>query len=196
LTSVSAHLDVVRGEVTTYEERVQSVRVNQTTGYGKVHATPELWLRDNLGQEHRYQGELFRSARVGNQVAVISDRKSGKIIAFADLTTQIVRNTPELNVQKTPGAIIFHTFGFSLLLAIPGLFAWFSLLDTIGLVDSAFSGWGFKVYTILLPTCVFSGVMIWSRRYDERTEQLKGQINRILRNDVANAPADKLQSKP
>ena len=192
MSSVGASLDVVWGEVTAYDERVQSVRVNQTTGYGQVHATPELWIRDNKGQEHRYQGELFRSARVGHQVAVISDRVSRKTIAFANLTTQIVHDAPELSAQKTPTAILFHTFGVSLLLAIPGLFAWFSLLDTVGLADSALSGWGFKAYIFLLPICVFSGVMIWSRRQDERTEQLKVQISRVLQSDTASVPADKL----
>ncbi len=39
-------LTAVRGIVTACDERLHSVRVDRSTGYGKVNKSPELWLRD------------------------------------------------------------------------------------------------------------------------------------------------------
>ncbi|GFE65097.1 hypothetical protein [Litoreibacter roseus] len=180
MTVVTASLDVVRGIVTACKKQMDSVRINQTTGYGKINGTCELWLRDSAGHEHRYQGELFEAAQPGHEVAVVSDRTSGKLLAFANLTTQKVHDAAELSVKTTPGATLISTFGFSLLLAFPGLFPWFMMLDAIGLADNAFSAAGLQNYVVLLLGCVFAGVTIWSKRYEERTARLKAEINRVL----------------
>ncbi|MDW3223419.1 MAG: hypothetical protein R8G34_11120 [Paracoccaceae bacterium] len=180
MTAATASLDVVRGIVTVYKKQMDSVRVNQTTGYGKINSTCELWLRDSAGHEHRFQGELFEAAQPGHEVAVVSDRTSGKLIAFANVTTQKIHDAAELTVKTTPGVTIISTFGFGLLLALPGLFPWFMMLDAIGLADSAFSATGLQTYAILLLGCIFAGVTIWSKRYEERTARLKAEIDRVL----------------
>lgn len=180
MTASTASLDVVRGVVTACKEQPHAVRVNKATGYGSINSMRELWLLDSAGHEHRYQGELFQAAQAGHEVAVVSDRTSGKLIAFANLTTQKIHDAAELTVKTTPGANLFSTFGFSLLLALPGLFPWFMMLDSIGFADSAFSATGLQIYIVLLLGCVFAGVTIWSQRYEERTARLKAEIDRVL----------------
>jgi hypothetical protein len=195
MTTATASLDVVRGIVTACKKEMDSVRVNQTTGYGKISSTCELWLRDSAGHDHRYQGELFEAAQPCHEVAVVSDRTSGKLIAFANLTTQKIHETAELTVKTTPGAILASTFGFSLLLALPGLFPWFMILDAIGLADHAFSATGLQIYVVLLLGCVFGGVTIWSKRYEERTARLKVEIDRVLGQKAPTAPAGNRQAE-
>lgn len=56
---MSDELAIVRGIVATAREQVQSVRVDRQTGYGRVSTMPDLWIRDENGKEHRYQGDLF-----------------------------------------------------------------------------------------------------------------------------------------
>lgn len=195
MTVATASLDVVRGVVTACKKQIDSVRVNQTTGYGRINSTCELWLRDSAGHEHRYQGELFEAAQPGHEVAVVSDRISGRLIAFANLTTQKVHDAADLTVKTTPGATLVSTFGFSLLLALPGLFPWFMMLDAIGLAANAFSATGLQIYVVLLLVCVFAGVTVWSKRYEERTARLKAEINRVLGQKAPTASAGNRQTE-
>ncbi len=157
--------------------------------------TCELWLRDSAGHEHRYQGELFEAAQTGHEVAVFRDRTSGKLIAFANLTTQKLFETSDLTVNTAPGATLVSTFGFSFLLALPGLFPWFVMLDSIDLADSAFSAAGLQIYVVLLLGCVFAGVNIWSKRYDDRTALLKAEIDRAFGQKVPAVPAGNRQTE-
>lgn len=195
MNDATASLDVVRGVVTACKEKMHSVRVSQATGYGRINSTCELWLRDSAGHEHRYLGELFEAAQVGHEVAVVSDRTSGKLIAFANLTTQKVHETAELTVKTTSGATLISTFGFCLLLALPGLFPWFMTLDAIGLADSAFSATGLQIYVVVLLGCVFAGVTVWSKRYEDRTARLKAEIDRALGQKAPTATAGNRQTE-
>jgi hypothetical protein len=195
MIAAEVSLHVVRGTVTVAKEQVHSVRVNQTTGYGKINSTPELWLRDSDGHEHRYEGQFFGATQIGHDVAVVSDRTSGKLIAFANLTTQKVHEVANLTIKTTPGATLVSTFGFSLLLALPGLFLWFMTLDAIGLADSAFSATGLQIYVVLLFVCAFAGVTIWSKRYEERIARLKAEIDRVLGQKAPTAPTANRQTE-
>ena len=110
MTEISGRLDLVRGTVTSRSETLESVRVDRATGYGKINKTPELWLRDASGIEHRYQGFLVEAAQPGHDVAVVVRKASGKTIAFVNLTTGVVHEDRELTVKTTVQARLFDTF--------------------------------------------------------------------------------------
>ncbi len=176
---------MVRGVVTTTKEQLHSVRVDRKTGYGRINATPELWLRDLDGKEHRYRGDMFSAAQPGHEVAVVTRAPSGKPVAFANFTTGVVHDGDELNVSTSLGATLVSTFGLSLLLALPGLFVWSALLESIGLGDHAFTGTGFQLYAVTLIACVYAGLTVWSKSYKERSSALRQQIDHLLTRETA-----------
>jgi hypothetical protein len=185
MTEATLQLTMVRGVVTTAREQMHSVRVDRKTGYGKVNTTPELWLRDADGKEHRYHGDMFAAAQPGHDVAVIIRKPSGKPVAFANFTTEVVHDGPELSVSTTFGSTLVSTFGLCVLLALPGLFVWGMLLETIGLGNSAFSAGGFQIFAIILVGCVYAGLRIWSKGYRERSGALRKEIDRLLTREAA-----------
>ena len=180
MTDATVQLKMVRGVVTAAREQMHSVRVDRKTGYGRVNMTPELWLRDTDGKEYRYQGDMFNAAQPGHDVAVITKNQSGKPVAFANFTTELVDDGPELSVSTTFGSTLISTFGLCVLLALPGLFVWGMFLETLGLGDKAFTAGGFQIYIIVLVGCVYAGLHFWSKSYRERTDALRKDIDRLL----------------
>ena len=142
--------------------------------------TPELWISDEEGKEHRFQGDMFEAARPGHYVAVISRQGSGKPLAFANFTTGVVHDADALTIRTSVGSTLVSTLGLSVLLALPGALLWGAALNTIGLGDRAFSTTGFQLYALLLVVGVFAGVRIWSKGYRERTAALREEIDRLL----------------
>lgn len=178
---------VLRGVVTTASQQMQYVRVDRRTGYGRINTTPELWLRDEHGKEHRFQGDMFETARPGHEVAVISRPGSGKPLAFANFSTGVVHDGNELTVSTSTGSTLISTLGFSVLLALPGALLWGTLLNTIGLGDHAFSGVGFQIYAVVLIASVYAGLRFWSKGYRERSSSLREEIDRLLASEIAPA---------
>lgn len=191
---MTAQLTIVRGMVAAAKEQMHSVRVDRKTGYGRINSTPELWLRDEDGIEHRYQGDMFDAAQPGHEVAVITRQVTGKPVAFANFTTGVVHDGDELTVSTSPGSTLISTFGLSLLLALPGALVWATLLGTIGLGDHAFSATGFQLYAVVLIACVYAGLRVWSKGYRERADALRAEIDRLLTS--ATAPTTNPNNQP
>jgi hypothetical protein len=180
MSSASGQLALVRGTVTASKDRMDSIRVDRKTGDGRVSTTPEMWLRDIDGTEHHYSGDMFDAAQPGHEVAVVIKRASGKPVAFANFTGNFVQDAREIRYSTTIGANLTGTFFLTLILAVPGLFAWGALAEPFGLMDAAFSATGFQVYIVVLAACVFAGVKVWSKGYRERTDALKAEIDSLL----------------
>ncbi|PUB13701.1 hypothetical protein [Yoonia sediminilitoris] len=185
MTGYGGNLTIVRGVVTAAKEQMHSVRVDRKTGYSRINATRELWLRCEDGKEHRYQGDMFDAAQPGHEVAVVISTLSGKPVAFANFTTGVVHDGEELNVSTSLGATLISTFGLSLLIALPGLFVWSALLEIIGLGDHAFTGTGFQLYLVTLIACVYAGLTVWSKSYRERSSALRQEIDHLLTRETA-----------
>ncbi|WP_299737215.1 hypothetical protein [uncultured Roseobacter sp.] len=180
MTSTGAQLTMVRGIVTTAKEQMQSVRVDRKTGYGRINTTPELWLRDGDDKQHRYQGDMFNAAQPGHDVAVVTKAPSGKPVAFANFTTGVVHDGSELSVSTSLGSNLISTLGLSVFFALPGLFVWGIVLETLGLGEKAFATGGFQVYIVLLVVCVYAGLTFWSKAYRERADALREDVDRLL----------------
>lgn len=187
---MSGQLSMVRGTVTAEREQMHSVRVDRKSGYGRINSTPELWLRDEDGIEHRYQGDMFDAAQPGHEVAVITKTPSGKPVAFANFTTGTVHDGSELNVSTSLGSTLISTFGLSVLLGLPGLLVWGILLEALGLGERAFTAGGFQIYLLVLVACVYAGLTFWSKAYRERSGALREEIDRLLTSeaDAASRP--------
>ena len=173
-------LNMVRGVVTTAKEHMQSVRVDRKSGFGTINTTPELWLVDASGKHHSYQGDMFRSAQPGHEVAVVTKRSSGKPIAFANFTSNFVHDAKELGYSTSLGAQLIGTLIVTLIVAVPGLFIWGALAQPFGLMEEASSTAGFQIYALILAGLVFAAVNFWSKGYRERTDALKVEIDRLL----------------
>jgi hypothetical protein len=180
MTNAAGQLTLVRGIVTVTKDRMESVCVDRKTGYGNIRTTPELWLRDEGGTEHRYSGDLFGAAQPGHDVAVVIKRTSGRPIAFANFSSNWVQDAKELRTSTSFGSILGGAIGAAVILALPGLFVWGALAEPFGLLDAAFTGTGFQIYGVVLLVCAFIGVNIWAKGYRERTDALKAEIDSLL----------------
>ncbi len=180
MISATGQLILVRGTVTATKDRMDSARLERKTGYGNIRTTPELWLRDEGGTEHRYSGDLFGAAQPGHDVAVVVKRTSGKPVAFANFTSNCVQDAKELRTSTSFGSILGGSIIAAVVLALPGLFVWGALAEVFGLLDAAFTGTGFQIYGIVLLVCAFIGVNIWAKGYRERTDALKVEIDSLL----------------
>lgn len=180
MTSAAGQLTLIRGTVTATKDRMESVRVDRKTGYGNIRTTPELWLRDDSGTEHRYSGDLFSAVQPGNDVAVVVKRTSGKPVAFANFTSNFVQDDKELRASTSFGSILGGSIIAAVVLALPGLFVWSALAELFGLLDAAFTGTGFQIYGIVLLVCAYIGVNVWAKGYRERTDALKAEIDNLL----------------
>lgn len=180
MTSAAGQLTLVRGIVTATTDRMESVRVDRKTGHGNIRTTPELWLRDKSGTEHRYFGDLFGAAQPGHDVAVVIKRTSGKPVAFANFSSNFVQDAKELRTSTSFGSILGGSIIATVVLALPGLFVWGALAEPLGLLDAAFTRTGFQIYGIVLLVCAVIGVKVWAKSYRERTDALKNEIDRLL----------------
>ena len=180
MTSAAGQLALIRGTVTATKDRMDSVRVDRKTGYGNIHTTPEIWLRDEGGTEHRYSGELFGAAQPGHDVAVVIKQASGKPVAFANFSSNFVQNAKELRTSTSFGSTLGGSIIAAVVLALPGLFVWSALAETFGFLDAAFTGVGYQIYMVVLMFCAFIGVNVWAKGYRERTEPLKAEIDSLL----------------
>lgn len=180
MTSAAGQLALVRGIVTATKDRIGSVHVDRKTSYGNIRTTPELWLRDKDGEEQRYSGDLFGVAQPGHDVAVVIKRDSGKPVAFANFTSNVVQDAKELRTSTSLGSILGGSIIAAIVLALPGLFVWGALAEPFGLLDAAFTGTGFQIYGIALLVCTFIGVNVWAKGYRERTDALKAEIDSLL----------------
>lgn len=166
---------------------MHSVRVDRHTGYGRTNTTPELWLRDEHGKEHRFQGDIFDAGQPGHHVAVISRPGSGKPLAFANFSTGVVHDGDELTISTSLSSTLASTLGLSVLLALPGALVWGALLNAIGLGDHAFSATGFQIYALILIGCVYAGITVWSKSYRERADALRDEIDQLLTSEATSA---------
>jgi low affinity Fe/Cu permease len=123
---------------------------------------------------------MFESAQPGHDVVVIANCASGKPMAFANFTTEIVHDAKELTYSTTLAANLSGTLIAALVLALPGLFIWGLIMETIDLGDRAFTAGGLQVFLVLLVVCVYAGVTIYAKSYRERTDALKAKIDRLL----------------
>ena len=180
MTSETGQLTLIRGTVTATKDRMESVHVDRKTAYGNIRTTPELWLRDAGGTEHRYFGDLFDAAQPGQDVAVVIKRTSGKPVTFANFTSKVVQDAKELRTSTSFGSILGGAIGAAVVLALPGLFVWGALAKPFGLLDAAFTGTGFQIYALVLVVCAFIGVNVWAKGYRERTDALKAEIDSLL----------------
>ncbi|WP_189369153.1 hypothetical protein [Tateyamaria omphalii] len=180
MTSATGQLVLVRGTVTATKDRMESVRVDRKTGYGNIRTTPELWLRDEGGTEHRYSGDLFGAAQPGHDVAVVIKRTSGRPVAFANFTSNWVQDAKELKTSTSISSILGGAVVAAIVLALPGLFVWGALAEPFGLQDAAFTGTGFQIYAVVLLVSAFIGMNAWAKGYRERTDALKAEIDSLL----------------
>lgn len=180
MTSAAEQLTMVRGIVTATKDRMESVHVDRKTGYGNINMTPEIWLRDEGGAEHRYSGDMFDAAQLGHDVAVVIKRTSGKPLAFANFTGNFVQDAKELRTSTSFGSILGGAIVVAVVLALPGLFVWVALAESFGLLDAAFTGTGFQIYPVILAVSALVGMKVWAKRYRKRTDTLKAEIDSLL----------------
>ena len=180
MTAAGASFSVVRGVVSACKDQMHSVRVDRQTGHGRINKTLELWLRDKNGKEYRYQGVMFEVAQPRYDVAVIAKRASGKPIAFANFTTGVVQDSDEMTLSTSISSTLVSTFGFSALLALPGLIPWVLITETIGLGGKAVTAGGIQIYIFVLAASVYAGLQVWSKNYRKRTATMRADIDRMV----------------
>ncbi|NJM82907.1 MAG: hypothetical protein HC844_10780 [Tabrizicola sp.] len=184
-------ITVMTGAVVSRGETVTgSGSVYNGQGGISVSSIPDIWLRDDDGQEHHVQDHLMGHCREGHRVAVFWERHGKRrLIAMANLSTDQWYGRASLMEDSTPGTILFVGFLLAIALAIPVLvfWAWFVgavtgiNLSQAGIPDWYWSGWMILVGSsaLLLSWKIQSG-------NDERRRALRVEIGTVI---------DKLKAK-
>ncbi len=123
-------LRVVRGVVTGTGKSVKSVYVPSKGRGGSVTVWPELWVKEDSGQEGLYSGSIMGNARPGHEVAVMLAPKGREPVALVNLSTDQVFLPGALDEDQPSGwlpAIVLA----GLIGAIPLLIIYLMVGDTL-----------------------------------------------------------------
>ena len=130
LSSQTTKLRVVRGVVTGTGNSVKSVYVPSKGHGGRVTIWPELWVKEDSGQEGLYSGSIMGNARPGHEVAVMIAPKGREPVALANLSTDQVFLQGALD-QDQPSGWLSAIVLAGLIGAIPLLIIYLMVGDAI-----------------------------------------------------------------
>jgi hypothetical protein len=116
-------------------------REDRVTGGGSVYdghgsitidSIPIIWIRDDLGKEHRVESDLVSNCREGHRVAIFWEGfGKQRLIAIANLSTDQSYGRSHLTDDSTPGSILTGGFFLAIALAIPVLSLWLGIVQTV-----------------------------------------------------------------
>ncbi|MEL6465297.1 MAG: hypothetical protein AAFQ58_10040 [Pseudomonadota bacterium] len=122
---MSPELNILRGHVVAIGSRMTGGRIARGAQQAELHATPEIWLKDEDDKEHHLRGWEFDSARNGHALIVVLMKGSGELVQIRNLSAKTVTDGPALNKTKIGGQTSFGSFvSLALLLFIPAFFGW------------------------------------------------------------------------
>lgn len=184
-------ITVMTGTVVSRGETVTgSGSVYNGQGGISVSSIPDIWLRDDDGQEHHMQDHLMGNCREGHRVAVFWERQGKRrLIAMANLSTDQWYGRANLMDDSTPGTILFVGFLLAIALAIPGLILWVWLVINVAGVNLSRDGtpdWYWSGWMILVGSSAL--LLSWKIQTgnDERRRALRAEIGTVM---------DKLKAK-
>lgn len=154
--------------------------LNHIIGITKWHRIAEV----EIGPRFDHCQMHIRIPWVGDDVLHFGHRKIALGVfnfgGFANFTTGVVQDGDEMTVSTFMSSTLVSTFGFSVLLALPGLIPWLLITETIGLGDKAFTAGGLQIYILVLAASVYAGLQVWSKHYRKRTATMRAEIDRML----------------
>ena len=173
---------VIRGNVVDIVDRVERQVDRRTHRVGRTRQWREMTLKDTVGQQHTFVGEVLEQARHGDDVAVVLAPVGREPVALANLTAQCLHlhgsadpDIPE-GKGKLATATVIAFFG-----ALPGLLVYYMFLVMLfpNMSDSM-SAAALKFYPfVLLPTAWLLSVKLNAWAY-ERAKRTCAEVEQAL----------------
>lgn len=150
--------DIIQGTVTARDRQPTGGYIARGETQAVLSTEPEIWLKDDPGQEHHFRGHQFDNAREGHALIVIIKRKDGKVLRVRNLSAKTSFDSSDLAPLRIgPSGFVWSTIGIAGLLLVPAFIAWLVVairiretlfgIDRTGELDI---GWHFRAFLILL----------------------------------------------
>lgn len=121
---------ITAGTVKATDTRATGGTIERGATRANIHVTPVVWLEDEAGVEHTFEGASLGDIRVGHKLVVIRKRSSGKIIRVYNQATRTTTNSNDLVPLKSgPKNLISGTLVLTIIGMLPASIAYTAIVS-------------------------------------------------------------------
>lgn len=171
------------GTVAATDSRVAGGTIQRGETQADLQVQPVIWLQDETGTEHAFEGRSVSAARTGHKMVVVCKRSDGKILRVYNLSTHTKADCNELvPLDDGPQNLLSGAFLLSVIGIIP-----FTLIYTtvatflhetfIGRRGNAFDLWPHFPYIAIL---LFLGCFWMTHRWIANSEAKANALSVLI----------------
>jgi len=107
LTATDLGMDITEGTVVRAGTHFSGGTIYRDQTSASIHSTPEVWLRDETGQEHHFRAGALDGTREGHALIVVCDVATGTLLR---ITNRDLHWSIDLNglVPETGAWVVFR----------------------------------------------------------------------------------------
>lgn len=181
-------LKITVGTVAATDSRVAGGTIQRGETHANLQVQSVVWLQDENGVEHTFEGRSFSEARTGQKMVVVCKRSDGKILRVYNLATRTSGDSNDLvPLDDGPKNLLSGAFLLSVIGIIP-----FTLIYTavasflretfLGRTGNIFDfGAHFPYIAILLILCCLWLTHRWIANSGARAKTLSDMIDEVVR---------------
>ncbi|MHA6266488.1 hypothetical protein ACXYMP_06445 [Aliiroseovarius sp. CAU 1755] len=154
------------GTVKATDTRATGGTIERGATHANIHVTPVVWLEDEAGVEHTFEGASFGDIRVGHKLVVVHKRSSGKIIRVYNQATRTTTDSNDLIPMKSgPNNLIFGALMLTIIGMLPAIIAYTAVVsflreNVLGRDPRSFDLWSHFPYAAILLVAFCIWLMI------------------------------------
>lgn len=123
-------IQITSGAVNATDTRAAGGTIERGASHANIHVIPVVWLEDEAGVEHMFEGASFGDIRVGHKLVVVRKRSSGKIIRVYNQTTHTTTDSNDLIPLKSgPNNLIFGTLMLTIIGILPAVITYTAVVS-------------------------------------------------------------------
>lgn len=127
-TLSQSDIKITVGTVNATDSRVAGGTIQRGATHANLQIQPVVWLQDEAGVEHTFEGGSFSEVRTGQKMVVVCKRSDGKILRIYNLATRTSSDSNDLvPLDDGPRSLLSGAFLLSVIGIVP-----FTLIYTIG----------------------------------------------------------------
>lgn len=124
------NIQITTGTVKATDTRATGGAIERGATHANIFVTPVVWLEDEAGVEHTFEGASFGGIRVGHKLVVVRKRSSGKIIRVYNQATRTTTDSNDLIPLKSgPNNLIFGTLMLTIIGILPAIIAYTAVVS-------------------------------------------------------------------
>lgn len=125
-------IQITVGTVKATDTRATGGTIERGATHANIHVTPVVWLEDEAGVEHTFEGASCGDIRVGHKLVVVRKRSSGKIIRVYNQATGTATDSNDLIPLKSgPKNLISGTLVLTIIGMLPASIAYTAVVSVL-----------------------------------------------------------------